>query len=241
MPQDMSPRHFQKSTEWIKKWVELITKTKNSQMEESGGLIQWADGSWCQFVLFWSAELKPLLQPSPEQVTFDPRDRHNTDNLYSFSFSACFPCLYLLPSLKLCTSGQVINIKLCTAECNGRRACCWLWGALVSCLKKKQTNKKNYTFKLWMHSWPQVTFKAVNYHPEVIPSCQTCVALRFLKPMGKSTNVMYNKEKHSFDLQIEYWTFSHCSLSNYNELLSLLEASEDRRMCSTPLLKPKAC
>lgn len=25
---------------------------KNDQMEESGGLIQWADGSWCQFELF---------------------------------------------------------------------------------------------------------------------------------------------------------------------------------------------
>lgn len=63
---------------------------KNDQMEESGGLIQWADGSWCQFVLFWSAALKLDLQPSPKQVTFDPYDRHNTDTLYSFSSSACF-------------------------------------------------------------------------------------------------------------------------------------------------------
>lgn len=59
-------------------------------MEESGGLIQWADGSWCQFELFWSTELKLELQPSPKQATFDPHDRHNTDTLYSFSSSACF-------------------------------------------------------------------------------------------------------------------------------------------------------
>lgn len=90
MPRDMSPLPFQKSTEWIKKWMELIKKTKNGQMEESGGLIQWADGSWCQFELFWSTELKPELQPSPKQATFDPHDRHNTDTLYSFSSSACF-------------------------------------------------------------------------------------------------------------------------------------------------------
>ncbi len=63
---------------------------KNGQMEESGGLIQWADGSWCQFELFWSIELKPELQPSPKQVTFDPHDRHNTHTLYSFSSSARF-------------------------------------------------------------------------------------------------------------------------------------------------------
>lgn len=132
MPRDMSPLPFQKSTEWIKKWMELIKKTKkNEQMEESGGLIQWADGSWCQFELFWSTELKPELQPSPKQVTFDPHDRHNTDTLYSFSSSARFVCLEplflsLLLTLKLRTLGQMISMRLYTTACNREPAHCCL-------------------------------------------------------------------------------------------------------------------
>lgn len=100
MPQGMSPLPFQKSTEWIKKWMELIKKTKKEQMEESGGLIQWADGSWCQFELFWSTELKPELQPSPKHITFDPHDRHNT----VFTHFLGIALFWLNPLFSLCCS-----------------------------------------------------------------------------------------------------------------------------------------
>lgn len=121
MPQDMTPLPFQKSTEWIKKWLELIKKTKKEQMEESGGLIQWADGSWCQFELFWSTELKLELQPSPKHITSDPYDRHNTDTLFSPASSAglCLDKIYffLYAALHFKNSaplGQTLCITLYT-------------------------------------------------------------------------------------------------------------------------------
>lgn len=118
---------------WMNKEMDGADKEntkKNHQMEESGGLIQWADGSWCQFELFWSTELKPELQPSPKQVNFDPHDRHDTDTLYSFSSFACFVLTKTtFPStalyLKLCTLCQMISIRLHTTDCNKQHAHCW--------------------------------------------------------------------------------------------------------------------
>lgn len=90
MPQDMSPLPFQKSTEWIKKWMELIKKTKkraNGRECRINSVGRWV------LVSIWAIlihELKLELQPSPKQVTFDPHDRHNSDSLYSFTSSARF-------------------------------------------------------------------------------------------------------------------------------------------------------